>query len=280
MDSPLPTQAALDWVARCSGASGANWMRTLHGGEHASTNVISTSEDTSFVIRQFPLGDDAVRRETLVLQALDGFAGFAPKFIAADTDGEELGVPTILTSLVPGVANIKPRSPDDFAEQLGQMLARIHAHPPKPGLRSIVARTTQHPELLEHWSRLLDGSLVLSHNDFWSGNTLWQGDQLTGVVDWSGAGVAPRGFDVSWARLDFVILFGETLSDVFTQSYERASGVRVAHLKLWDMFAGLQAEPNIESWAPNYQSLGRSDLGPTRLRRELDAWMAIVRNRV
>jgi len=37
---------------------------------------------------------------------------------------------------------------------------------------------------------------VLTHHDFWSGNTLWQRGVLTGVVDWAGAAVGPRGFDV------------------------------------------------------------------------------------
>ena len=43
---------------------------------------------------------------------------------------------------------------------------------------------------------LMSTPSVLTHHDFWSGNTLWQRGVLTGVVDWAGAAVGPRGFDV------------------------------------------------------------------------------------
>lgn len=120
---------------------------------------------------------------------------------------------------------------------------------------------------------------VLTHYDFWSGNMLWQDEQLTGVVDWSGAGLAPRGLDVSWARLDLVLLYEPAVAHAFTIAYESATESAVSDLDLWDLYAATNASPGIEGWAPNYQELGRTDLGPTALRRRLDRWMPLIRPR-
>jgi len=117
---------------------------------------------------------------------------------------------------------------------------------------------------------------VLTHYDFWSGNTLWQDELLSGVVDWSGAGLAPRGFDVAGARLDLVLLYHRAIADTFTSAYEAATGSTVPDLDLWDVYAAMNARPGVESWAPNYQELGRTDLGPASLRRRLDASIALM----
>ena len=44
--------------------------------------------------------------------------------------------------------------------------------------------------------------------------------KLTGVVDWTGAGIGPRSFDVSWCRLDLYLLHGEP-ADAFSADPER-----------------------------------------------------------
>jgi aminoglycoside phosphotransferase (APT) family kinase protein len=68
--------------------------------------------------------------------------------------------------------------------------------------------------------RLCCAPTVLTHYDFWSGNALWQADRLSGVVDWSGAALGPRGFDLGWCRLDLYLLFDEHIAGVFLSAYE------------------------------------------------------------
>ncbi|MEW1952506.1 phosphotransferase [Terrabacter sp. NPDC080008] len=41
---------------------------------------------------------------------------------------------------------------------------------------------------------------VLSHYDFWTGNTLWRHGTVVGVVDWSGARVGSPGGGTSGGR--------------------------------------------------------------------------------
>ncbi len=272
-----PSQVVLDWVARSLGATAVGWSRQLAGGTHAVTDVVRTVDGQELVLRQFPPGDDAVHRESRVLDALDGFGGLAPQLLAADPDGAQVGRPAILTTLLPGQACIAPDDPQAFAGQLGRVLARLHAHASGSRLPDVLtapaaARDPTAADLLDAWARLCAAPRVLTHYDFWSGNTLWRDGRLSGVVDWSGAGLAPRGFDLSWARLDLFLLFDRAIADAFTCAYEAEVGFAVSDLGLWDLYASTNARPGIAGWAPNYQGLGRTDLGPARLHQRLTEW--------
>lgn len=163
-----------------------------------------------------------------MLGVLGGLGGLAPELLAADPEGEYCGEPAIVTSRLPGRASVTPEDPYDFAGQLGRALARIHAHP-GTGLREVLAAPPTDAgliaaQVLGAWGRLSGAPQVLTHYDYWSGNTLWRAGQLTGVVDWSAAGLAPSGFDVSWCRLDLVLLFDRAIADTFTTAYEAVSG--------------------------------------------------------
>ncbi|SNY47147.1 phosphotransferase family protein [Paractinoplanes atraurantiacus] len=120
--------------------------------------------------------------------------------------------------------------------------------------------------------RLSAGESVLTHFDYWSGNVLWDGRTITGIVDWSGASRAPRGFDVSWCRLDLVLLHGEPAADIFLAAYEQAARTTVPDVALWDLFALTNAHHTVETWHPNYAGLGRDDLTPAELRSRHTAW--------
>ncbi|QHO71144.1 hypothetical protein BHD05_10950 [Marisediminicola antarctica] len=265
----------LEWVAASVGATSASWSRSLLGGMHAVTDVVRTSDRQDLVLRRFPAGDDAVHREVRVLSAIDGLDGLAPLLIAADPDGAT-GTPTILTTLLAGSAFITPHDPVDFARQLGRTLASIHARAPGPGLSDVITSPRAAAQFGACPEQLLAEPHVLTHFDFWSGNTVWRDGRLTGVVDWCGAGTAPPGLDVSWARLDLILLYDRVVADAFTRAYESAVGVQVPDIDLWDLYAASNARPNVESWAPGYQGLGRGDLGPASLRQRLTEWSRIA----
>lgn len=135
-------------------------------------------------------------RATVAAPTLLG--GLAPRVLAADPDGSLTGQPVIVTTMLRGGACITPEDPTDFATQLGRALARVHAHDASPWLPEVMAAafpvdgaTAASPR--DAWDRLFLAPRVLTHFDFWSGNTLWHESRLTGIVDWSGAGLAPRG---------------------------------------------------------------------------------------
>ncbi len=92
-------------------------------------------------------------------------------------------------------------------------------------------------------------------------------------VDWSGGGRAPRGLDLSWARLDLVLLHGEAFADALVESYLAAGGSVPQDFVWWDLYAATNATPSIRTWAPNHQGLGRVNLDGATLAAHLDLWL-------
>lgn len=275
MEWSPPSPALLWWVAAELQVPAARWSRRLMGGTHALTDVLRTVHG-EVVARRFDPGDDAVVREQKVLDILSGLSGLAPQLLAGDPDGSLTGSPSIVTTLVPGVPTLFPADPLEAAGQLGRALARVHAHPCPETLPDLLTAPRPTPgaadALRSGWPQAQTAPRVLTHRDFWTGNTLWVDEQLSGIVDWSGAGRGPRGQDLSWCRLDLVLLHGRAVADALVTAYEHWAGVRVHDLPWWDRYAATNAADGVEDWAPNYQDLGRHDLDGPTLRARLDAW--------
>jgi len=235
-------------------------VRRLLGGTHAETLLLEAS-GRELVLRCYPDGDDAPAREAAVLAALDGLGGWAPRLVGVDA---ARGL--ILITRLRGSADIMPADPRHAARELAHGLARVHATPPPP-LREFPG-PPGHPA---------GQPRVLTHFDYWSGNVLWDGPDLTGIVDWSGASLAPRGFDVAWCRLDLVLLHGPAVADAFLTAYEQATATEVADIRLWDLYALDSSRDRIETWEPNYTSLGRTDLTGPELRARHTRWASAQR---
>lgn len=246
--------------------------RELTGGQHART-VMVVDGDAHAVVRMFPRADDAVVREREVLRRLGPLGPLAPRLLAS---GDVHGHPVIVTEAVPGGPPAPDLDPLAIGEQMGVALAAIHRLDPvglpdddrQPTLRAGRLATSAH----EAW-REVDLDRVLTHGDFWSGNTVWEGERLTGIVDWSGAMSAPRGVDLAWCRQDLVLLGSPQAADRFLAAYQDASGRRVHDVLAWDVIAAARADAYVETWAPNYDGIGRPDVDGRVLRQRFDAWV-------
>ena len=236
------------------------------------TSVVSDGRD-EYVVRRFPSGDPAVTREVQVLPRLATLGELVPRLIGFD---DALTGPVIVTSRVAGAAPEPGVEPAALAAGLAAALARIHAvdasglpagaDAPPAGDTELAMRAGR------DWPRLAAAPAVLTHSDFWSGNALWRGAELTGVVDWSGAHAGPRGLDVAWCRQDLVLLGSPAAADAFLAEYESRSGVLVDDVAAWDRYAAARADPNVESWAANYAGIGRAHLTGMELRLRFDRW--------
>ncbi|MEV6107429.1 aminoglycoside phosphotransferase family protein [Streptomyces sp. NPDC051940] len=274
--SAQPAPEALRWAAEATGGAPLH-ARRLAGGTHAATHLLTTADGSgAYVLRRFPAGDSAADREARVLPVLDGLDGFAPRLVAADPLGERTGAPSVLITRLPGRADIRPADAGAAAARLGRALARLHAVPTaalegfRDGMTAAHSPRTNFPE--PDRLRLAAQPQVLTHYDFWSGNVLWQGAELTGVIDWSGGCLAPRGFDVGWCRLDLALLHGARAADAFLAAYEDAAGRPVEDLARWDRYAVARSHRSVESWLPNYTDLGRTDLTTASLRARHTSW--------
>jgi aminoglycoside phosphotransferase (APT) family kinase protein len=275
----------MEEVRRLAGPAAAiRSVVPLAGGQHAATwRVDTTMPARSVVVRQFPFGDSAAGREEYVLRLLNGLEGLTPMPLASDLAGRWSEQPTLIIGWLEGEADITPSDADAWATQLGRALATLHATPSDrmSGLPSVFDRGDGSPEALagplaaelrSKWRRLTAPPDVLTHCDYWSGNVVWRDGVLTGVVDWAGAARGPRGYDLGWCRLDLFLLFDERIADVLLAAYEAASGHTVSEIALWDGWAVARSHDAVETWAPNYQPLGRADLDGAQLRRRHSEW--------
>jgi aminoglycoside phosphotransferase (APT) family kinase protein len=285
MDEVPRSSAAVERAAGLAGPGATvQGIRALAGGTHACTYLVRTANpEQEFVLREFPPGDDAAVDEARVLAALDGLDGLAPRLRATGVSGEPSGGPWLLISRLPGVADINPGRPGVWAAQLGEALGQVHgtAGHRLAGFSSVFSRLRgplaagSGPAarvVAANWGLLTGAPDVLTHYDYWSGNTVWECGTLTGVVDWSGGAVGPRGFDVGWCRLDLYLLYDEHIADVFLDSYQTASRSVLADVPLWDLWAVARSHETVESWVPNYRDLGRADLTAKELRKRHSAW--------
>lgn len=250
-------------------------IRALSGGQHART-ALADDDGRPVVVRTFPRGDDAVDRETAVLERLGPLGDLAPRLLA---HGTVAGVPTIVTTAMPGTTPPANLDLDAAAAALGAALARVHALDPV-GLPDEGRAPNRAAGRLARaaagaWPTT-DQRRVLTHGDFWTGNAVWQGDRLTGIVDWSGAVSAPRGVDVAWCRQDLVLLGAPDAADRFLAAYEEHSGVRVGDVWAWDVLAAARADPYVETWEPNYAGIGRPDVTARVIRQRFDAWVRLL----
>jgi len=166
---------------------------------------------------------------------------------------------------------------ETIAVQLGAILARIHAVD-DTGLRSALEAPPSGKSAIAHrgrhdWADLARDGGVLTHWDFWCGNTLWDSDTVTGVVDLSGARHGPRGIDLAWSRQDLVLLGDRDAAGTLLATYRAVSGQAVDDIAAWDRQTAAQAEPAVEEWAANYAGIGRGHLTGSVLRNRLDAWI-------
>jgi aminoglycoside phosphotransferase (APT) family kinase protein len=73
----------------------------------------------------------------------------------------------------------------------------------------------------------LGRQVAFAHGDYQPFNVLWQDGELTGVVDWPNAAMAPRGVDVGHCLLNLAVLFSASCVDDYLAAYDDAAGVTI-----------------------------------------------------
>ena len=120
---------------------------------------------------------------------------------------------------------------------------------------------------------------VLVHGDMWQGNTLWEGEQLTAIIDWDSAGVGHPGIDLASARLDAVWMFGSEAADVVLRGYQqhRPSPRDLAY---FEVVAALASPPDMRPWVDVVAGQGRPDLSAELLVARRDAFLRLAMDRL
>jgi len=306
-ETPSP-EALATLCAELAPGSHSEAVERLGGGLDAAMHTVAlvrpTGERLELVLRryrpeQLARDADVVRRTWRTLELLQQLSLRAPRPVRLDADGSLFGTPAIVMTRLAGTSALPSVAPAAWIAELAGALATIHRAPianrdlvflPQPGhtlqsrLAWIVAkpeRVGSHPDgaavvaAFREWApRLRRMTPVLVHGDYWAGNTLWQEDKLTAVVDWDDARIDYPGVDVGYCRTDLALLFGGDAPHLFLEAYEAAAGRRVAQLVLWDLAGALAAMPDPERWLPGYHDLGRPEITVELVRSRLRAFIA------
>ena len=270
--------------------------RALAGGQTCSTHEVeltSSNGRRTVVVRRHGHGSSVrlARREYHHLERLwaDGLPVAEPLLIDED---ELFGVPTVVMSRLPGRPDLAPDDPNDWARQMGETLARIHAVSPsslgEPALDLVDGRLPDvwlppiatHPLGQRAWDQLRRDPPavtppVVIHGDFQSTNVLWTGGRLSGLLDWTMLCQGPAGIDVGEARFETLLLLGPDAADRLLHAYEAELGTTVADIDAWDLRAALVLGivVPLSSWAARYREMGRSDLTLSVLQGRRDGWI-------
>ena len=268
---------------------GAPWLVRLAGGR-------------SFVLRTGgPGARNALATEAAALRRAAGSGLPVPQLLAEDLDGSVTpGTLAVVTSVVPGSSRVSgPPSPTRF-RILGSAAAAIHRVPPPSPSAALPVRTRPignvdfaalrraappHPLLTAAEQRLdrlpaPHTRPVFVHGDLWQGNTLWEGDTLTGVVDWDMAGVGPAGVDLGSLRCDAALTVGPEAADEVLAGYEEAVGGPVPGVAYWDVVAALATPPAIGWFVDAMHDQGRTDLDRATLLARRDAFLSAALDRL
>jgi aminoglycoside phosphotransferase (APT) family kinase protein len=260
----LPPPAALDWVKTIlPPGSEIESVEPLLGSRwhvsHTLRIVGRRREPFDLILRRWARpGWDALdpdydaRREATVLGLVERLPVPTPRLVAADPDAQWCDVPAILITRLPG--NPPPADPDDvedFLRQLADALAAIHRLPcaqtDVPYYRPWSKLATVQPAGWARespvWSRLSEhvrrppppSAEAFIHRDYHAGNTLWIGNRLAGIVDWSTGSWGPVSVDVAHMRWNLARELGPGVADRFVEWYRRTTGAGYEHDPYWDV---------------------------------------------
>jgi aminoglycoside phosphotransferase (APT) family kinase protein len=306
---PNPAGQVLSWAARAVNpsarvvsatgmqASGNPWLLRLANAGSTSEVVLKTGNVTAALDRQ------QLVTTVAALELAAGNALPAPRLIAADLDGSTAGTVAVLMTVLPGSSKIPRVASAARLRALGAAAGALQrvALAPRPGLelrtRSLYDMDFADWRRSAGTSQLLDraeqriaslpvpcGELVFVHGDLWQGNTIWNGDSCSGMIDWDAAGAGPPGIDLGTLRLDVALFFGSSAlastglppAGEVLAGWQQAAGRTAEHVAYWDVAAALCTVGDMTYCLPGnvLGELGHPDLDAALLTARRDAFLA------
>jgi aminoglycoside phosphotransferase (APT) family kinase protein len=192
--------------------------------------------------------------EVKALRALERIDLSVPRLIAEDPEPVECDVPTLALTWMRGDL---PGAPDDigrFARRLAEPLPAVHGtlapdvtrtYEPYFVSDDLTVADLQPPHWASRrstWERLFEvvggdppeGPHRFIHRDYHQGNTVWSGDELTGIVDWTTGCIGPPGIDLAQMRINLAWEFDLKAADLFLDAW-RAVATDAAYHPYWDL---------------------------------------------
>jgi aminoglycoside phosphotransferase (APT) family kinase protein len=286
-------EQVLRWVTEQTGSDIAE-VTPLRGGWTSEMRRVRLADGREVVVRSFVTeffrrhAEGLLEREAGMLRLLAGIDGIpAPRLLAVDATSQYGEAPSLVMSLLPGAVDVQA----DRSPQLAEQLLAIHRVPVDPRPREFqvwvspdtvrMPAATNRPEV---WTRgvetiarqLPPSDGVLLHRDFHPGNVLFDGDRVSGVVDWVETSWGPADLDVAHCSTALALLHGPEAGVRFADHYVAAGGQLSKDLQHWQVLDALGFAPDAEKVAGPWRELGRTDLTSGVLQDRLERYLQQV----
>lgn len=242
-DPGVDCSAALEWVEEVLGEQ-VGEVRRLSGGWTSTMLAITPRTHEAVVLRLMTNepwrthGEPLTTRESEIQRMLATTEVAAPQSVAIDATGDRCGHPAHLMTLLPGA--IEPQRRDDASlSRLAELLASIHALEPTIDVRSYQSWAWEAKFVVPVWAAdagLWEDAFALLrseppayepcfiHRDFQPRNVLWDGGEISGVVDWVETSIGPAWLDVAHCATNLAIMHGTEVADRFADAYVTTTG--------------------------------------------------------
>lgn len=189
----------------------------------------------------------------------------APRLYAADLEAAVCDVPALLESFVRGSSPWENDDLDHYLVRAAWILVAIHTvgvpsdaelprYAPYCARELIVSPScSTRPGLWERVAEVLGTPWpayheTFIHRDYHPGNVLWDGSQVTGVIDWATAAWGPPGIDLARMRQNLAIHYGKDAADWFVDAYVLNGGDPSARNPFWDLLDAADLVPDLSNW--------------------------------
>ncbi|MBC7879180.1 MAG: phosphotransferase [Anaerolineales bacterium] len=245
---------------------------------HIVSAKLKDGSPYQIVVRRYKVfGDydraEKARREFKTFQLLNQHQVPAPEVLYLDETGGVLGIPGIVTRFVEGKLIMDaPSNPLDWARKLAKTLAKIHSIPCKEEEQKFLLRGNEEatwflkydapPKYMQEYpggadlwhlmknlyTKIQADVPVLLHIDYWSGNILWDENEISAVIDWEEAAYGDPAVDVAYARMNMILMGLPNAADEFLQVYEAETGRKVENLGFWELAAAIRPMTDPADW--------------------------------
>lgn len=273
-------------IARLSGSTSSS-VYTVRAKSDSSPRCVLRVLDNAAWLAEEP---DLAAHEAAALREAERAGLRAPRFVAIGEDDVGFGAPAVLMTFLEGRVELRPGNVRTWLAALAGELAQIHQHRATnlawrwhswvrrdalavPGW---TAQPTLWERAIAHW---LSGEpsfdAVFIHRDYHPTNVLWQGEEISGVVDWINACRGPAGADVAHCRTNLAMTFGADAAVQFLALYSVANPA-FRYDPYWDIDSLLDMCIDGPSFYEPWHDFGLARIDAAALRERIDAHLAHI----
>jgi aminoglycoside phosphotransferase (APT) family kinase protein len=218
-----------------------------------------------------------------------------PTIVAFDEDGSQCGTPAVLMTRLEGKVVLEPPNTARWLTGMAQALVRIHAVDPNDFPWTFTPYSDASSLDTSAWSKFPDkwrdsADIVMGprplvtmrfiHRDYHPTNILWNGGEVSGVVDWVNGCIGPAGIDVGHCRVNLALIHDVKTADDFLTYYLSHAGESFTYDPYWDLVTLI----DFAYWQPEvyggWTALGMTGLTKDIMIERLDCYLLSLLNRV